>query len=97
MIQAVAHVDCASYFAAVANAIEHASHDIFLSCWFFTPELYLIRDPLPNSAYLTFLLLSIVLILDLQQIPLRLVAAEKSKRRCSCLYYFVGRNKNRRF
>lgn len=31
--------------------MENATKEIFITCWFLSPELYLIRDPFPNPAY----------------------------------------------
>eukprot|EP00026_Physarum_polycephalum_P002236 Phypoly_transcript_02241.p1 GENE.Phypoly_transcript_02241~~Phypoly_transcript_02241.p1 ORF type:complete len:888 (+),score=134.49 Phypoly_transcript_02241:1-2664(+) len=50
-IKAIVHVDCAAYYEAIAYAIDKATKDIFITCWFLTPELYLVRDPIPNPAY----------------------------------------------
>src|SRR4051812_9007971 len=36
-IRAVAHVDCAAYFEAIALAMEKATKEIFVTCWFLTP------------------------------------------------------------
>lgn len=44
-VTARAHVDCADYFAAVAQALEGAKKEIFITGWFLTPELYLTRNP----------------------------------------------------
>lgn len=50
-IKAVALIDCVVYYEVIAYAIEKATREIFITSWFFSPELYLIRDPIPNPAY----------------------------------------------
>jgi phospholipase D1/2 len=50
-INARAHVDCADYFAAVARAIDGAKREVFITGWFLTPELCLLRNPLPDMNY----------------------------------------------
>ena len=50
-VRAVVHVDCAAYYEAIAYAMDKATKDIFITCWFLTPELYLVRDPIPNPLY----------------------------------------------
>ncbi|KYQ93432.1 phospholipase D1 [Tieghemostelium lacteum] len=45
------YVDCDEYFAASAQAIENASREVFLTAWFLSPEVYLVRYPTLDPRY----------------------------------------------
>jgi len=45
------YVDCDEYFAASAEAIENAQREVFITAWFLSPEVYLIRYPNLDTRY----------------------------------------------
>ncbi|KAF2074273.1 hypothetical protein CYY_004406 [Polysphondylium violaceum] len=45
------YVDCDEYFAASAEAIENAQREVFITSWFLSPEVYLIRYPNLDPRY----------------------------------------------
>ncbi|KAN0009210.1 hypothetical protein ACTFIU_006483 [Dictyostelium citrinum] len=45
------YVDCDDYFAASAQAIENATREVFITAWFLSPEVYLIRFPTLDERY----------------------------------------------
>eukprot|EP01133_Synstelium_polycarpum_P009121 gene9121-10697_t len=45
------YVDCDDYFAASAQAIENATREVFITAWFLSPEVYLIRYPTLDEKY----------------------------------------------
>ncbi|EGG17307.1 phospholipase D1 [Cavenderia fasciculata] len=50
-INAKLYVDCDDYFAASALAIENATREVFITAWFLSPEVYLIRYPVLDIKY----------------------------------------------
>ncbi|EFA76359.1 phospholipase D1 [Heterostelium album PN500] len=45
------YVDCDDYFAASALAIENATREVFITAWFLSPEVFLIRYPSLDPKY----------------------------------------------